>query len=97
MAHVREKNSNLKSSVSKLIDSLAAAKIELNMNRHSLSKRKGKLNALRKRVAKVSDSCGLLEYPLLLEDYNQMVDSVQECECQIAALSNGVNQQTEGG
>lgn len=93
MAHVRQKNSNLKCSVSNLSSSLAAAKIDLNLNRRSLGERVGKMNALRKKMAKVSDSCGLLEYPLLVKEYKQMMDEAHAYEEQIAALSNVVNEQ----
>lgn len=86
MAHVREKNHLLRWDIEKNKEILRIMNTEMQNERRKLNEFKAKLNKIRGAYAKVSESCGLLEQPLLLREYDKLVNTIHEHGLQISNI-----------
>lgn len=80
LAHVREKNHLLRKDIEKNREILRITKSEMKNERRKLNEVKAKLSHVRNVYTRKSESCGLLEQPLLLRAYDNLVNIIQEHE-----------------
>lgn len=83
LAHTREKNHLLRKDIEKNREILRIMKNEMQNERRNLNEVKAKLSHIRNVYTRKSESCGLLEQPLLLRAYDNLVNIIGEHENEI--------------
>lgn len=70
---------------------IASSESEMHNERRELNEVKTTLGLLRAKIARANESCGLLEQPQLLRDYDRMVLQFDEYGTKIGTLKSSNN------
>lgn len=76
LSHIREKNTMLEKSIKFQVKQLTKSQNLLNTTREALNKLIIKRNGLRNKYNELSKSCGLLDKPVLLKDFDATNKSI---------------------